>query len=149
MHQSIAELTYMQQVVEETMRLYPPVWLFSRRATEDNELSEYPVPVGTDIFISPYILQRTEEFWPEPDEFDPERFADNTKGKKHRAFIPFSLGPRRCIGEFLSLLEMKIHLGLLLQEFHMERVTDEGPELDLGVNLRSKTDIYLRPRRRR
>ena len=98
-------------------------------------------------------MQRTEQFWPEPGKFDPDRFAagggEGKEGKKQPAYIPFSLGPRRCIGEFLALLEMKIHLGLLLQEFHMERTTDEEPELDLGVNLRSKNDIYLQPRLRK
>ena len=146
--QSIAELTYMQQVVEETMRLYPPGWLFSRRATADDRLGDYDVPAGTNIYISPYILQRTEQFWPEPGVFDPDRFAGGAEGKRQPAFVPFSLGPRRCIGEFLALLEIKVHLGLLLQEFHMQRVSDEQPELDLAVNLRSKKDIYLRPRLR-
>lgn len=146
---SIAELKYLHQVIDETMRLYPPVWLFSRRAIEDDTLADYDIPAGTDIYISPYILQRTEQYWPEAEKFDPGRFAvQKIKEKKDRrqvAYIPFSLGPRRCMGEYLAILEMKIHLGLLLQQFQMTTTTDVQPELVLGVNLRTKEDIYLRP----
>ena len=147
--QSVAELKYFHQVLEETMRLYPPVWLFSRRAIKDDTLADYDIPAGTDIYISPYILHHGEQYWPEPEKFDPDRFAaQETKEKKDRhqaPYTPFSLGPRRCIGEYLALLEMKIHLGLLLQQFQMTTTTDVQPELDIGVNLRTKEDIYLRP----
>ncbi|MCH6550056.1 MAG: cytochrome P450 [Proteobacteria bacterium] len=147
--QSIAELKYLHQVLDETMRLYPPVWLFSRHAIRDDTLADYDIPAGTDIYISPYILQHTEQYWPDPEKFDPDRFAaPETREKKDRrqaAHIPFSLGPRRCIGEYLAFLEMKVHLGLLLQQFQMTTTTDMQPELDIGVNLRTKEDIYLRP----
>jgi cytochrome P450 len=147
--QSVAELKYFHQVLEETMRLYPPVWLFSRRAIKDDTLVDYDIPAGTDIYISPYILHHSEQYWPDPEKFDPERFAtQETREKKDRrqvAYTPFSLGPRRCIGEYLAILEMKVHLGLLLQQFQMTTTTDVQPELDIGVNLRTKEDIYLRP----
>lgn len=147
--QSIAELKYFHQVLEETMRLYPPVWFFSRRAIKDDTLADYDIPAGTDIYISPYILHHSEQYWPEPEKYDPDRFAAHeTKEKKDRRqapYTPFSLGPRRCIGEYLAILEMKIHLGLLLQQFHMTTTTDKQPALDIGVNLRTKEDIYLRP----
>ncbi len=147
--QSIAELKYLHQVLEETMRLYPPVWLFSRHAIKDDTLADFDIPAGTDIYISPYILHHTGQYWPEPEKFDPDRFvAQEAKEKKDRrqaAYIPFSLGPRRCIGEYLAFLEMKIHLGLLLQQFQMTTTTEMQPELGIGVNLRTKEDIYLLP----
>jgi len=148
-NESVAKLTYLQQVLNETLRLYPPVWLFSRRAIQNDLIGEYDAPAGTDVYISPYILQRTEQFWPEPDRFDPDRFAmDKTERKdkaRKMAFVPFSLGPRRCIGEYFSLSEMKIHLAMLVQKFRMSVTSDAEPELDLGINLRAKDDIYLRP----
>ena len=145
----IAEMTYAQQFLEETLRLYPPVWLFTRRADEDDSLSNFDVQAGADIYLSPYILHRTAEYWPEPDDFDPERFGPDSRYKKgDRPYFPFSLGPRRCLGEYFSFLEMKIHLGMLVQKFHMTLVTDEQPKLDLGINLRSQNDIYLRPQLR-
>jgi len=147
--QVLADMTYTQQLLEETLRLYPPVWLFSRRAIEDDSLTDYDVASGTDIYLSPYILHRTGQYWPDPERFDPDRFGPDSPHKKgDRPYFPFSLGPRRCLGEYFSFLEMKVHLGLLIQRFRMKLVSDEQPELDLGINLRSRNSIILRPYRR-
>lgn len=143
---SVADMVYAQQLLEETLRLYPPVWLFTRRADKDDSLNSFDLRAGTDIYLSPYILHRTADYWPDPNTFDPQRFGPDSKYKKgDRPYFPFSLGPRRCLGEYFSFLEMKIHLGLLVQRFRMTLVTDEHPKLDLGINLRSQNDIILRP----
>jgi cytochrome P450 len=141
-------MTYTQQVLEETLRLYPPVWLFTRRAVAEDGLEDWDVPEGTDIYLSPYILHRTEAYWPDPAEFDPERFGGAERSRKDRPYFPFSLGPRRCLGEYFSFLEMKLHLGMLLPKFRMLRADSEDPGLELGINLRSKKDILLLPRLR-
>lgn len=138
-------MVYTQQVLEETLRLYPPVWLFTRRAIEADELEVFGVPVGADIYLSPYILHRTEKYWPQPDRFDPDRFAGDTATRKDRPYFPFSLGPRRCLGEYFSFLEMKLHLGMLLPRFQLQAVDSNVPALELGINLRAKTDIMLKP----
>lgn len=144
--EGVAAMVYTQALLEETLRLYPPVWLFTRRAAEDDSLTAYDVTDGTDIYLSPYILHRSEEFWPQPDRFDPERFGvDSDLKKGERPYFPFSLGPRRCLGEYFSFLEMKIHLGLLARKFRMTRTDSEPPALDLGINLRSASDLVLRP----
>ncbi|MEL7187725.1 MAG: cytochrome P450 [Pseudomonadota bacterium] len=143
--EATVDMTYTQQVLEETLRLYPPVWLFTRRSTVEDELEDYDVPVGTDIYLSPFILQRTADYWPDPDRFDPDRFELTDQPKKDRPYYPFSLGPRRCLGEYFSFLEMKIHLGFLLPRFRMEPVDDRPPELELAINLRSADDIHMRP----
>ena len=118
----------------------------TRRADQDDSLLNFDLKAGTDIYLSPYILHRTAEYWQDPDKFDPERFGAACPYKKgDRPYFPFSLGPRRCLGEYFSFLEMKIHLGLLVQRFRMTLVTDESPALDLGINLRSQNDIFLRP----
>lgn len=146
---NVSAMTYTQQVIEETLRLYPPVWLFTRRALADDELDDYDVPRDADIYLSPYILHRTEAFWADPDRFDPDRFEKSPeRSQRERPYFPFSLGPRRCLGEYFSFLEMKIHLGLLLPHFRMLRLDDEHPGLELGINLRSKRNILLRPERR-
>ncbi len=137
-------MTYTQQVLEETLRLYPPVWLFTRRAHEFDELDDYDVPPGTDIYLSPYLLHRTAAIWPDPDRFEPARFEVGDKKKKDRPYFPFSLGPRRCLGEYFSFLEMKVHLALLLPRFRMERTSPEHPGLELAINLRSASDIHLK-----
>jgi cytochrome P450 len=147
-HESAASMVYTQQVLEETLRLYPPVWLFTRRSNDEDEIGDYDVPTGTDIYLSPYLLHRTDRFWPDPDQFNPDRFAASDKPKKDRPYFPFSLGPRRCLGEYFSFLEMKVHLGLLLPRFRMSLVDSEDPGLELGINLRSARDIMLQPTHR-
>jgi cytochrome P450 len=142
---ALAGMRYTQQVLEETLRLYPPVWLFTRRSREDDELDEFDVPRDTDIYLSPFILHRTAKYWPDPDRFDPARFAEGSFGKNEQPYFPFSLGPRRCLGEYFSFLEMKVHLGLLLPRFRMMRLENEDPGLELAVNLRSASDIRLQP----
>lgn len=140
-----AAMLYTQQVLEETLRLYPPVWLFTRRAEESDEIGDFTVAPGTDIYLSPYILHRTAHYWAAPDAFRPERFSLADQPKKERPFFPFSLGPRRCLGEYFSFLEMKVHLARLLPIFRMMPVTNEDPGLELAINLRSGRDIYLQP----
>ena len=143
---ALTDMAWCQQLLEETLRLYPPVWLFSRRAVEDDSLTDFDVNAGTDIYLSPYILHRSEEYWPDPHTFNPDRFGPGSPYKKgERPYFPFSLGPRRCLGEYFSFLEMKVHLGLLIQKFRMTLVSDPEPGLDLGINLRSKSSIILRP----
>jgi len=143
---AVTQMEYAQQLLEETLRLYPPVWIFSRQSLADDVLTDFDVPADTEIFLSPYVMHRTDEFWSSPEDFDPSRFgAEATYEKGDRPYFPFSLGPRRCLGEYFSFLEMKIHLGYLTQRFHMETITAQFPGLDLGINLRSKNDIMLRP----
>ena len=80
--------------------------------------------------------------------FDPDRFAEADAPKKDRPYFPFSLGPRRCLGEYFSFLEMKIHLALLLPRYQMTLLDDSDPGLELGINLRSARDIMLLPKHR-
>ncbi len=145
---ALMAMEYTQQVLEEALRLYPPVWLFTRRSHEEDELEDYDVPPGTDIYLSPFVLQRTAHYWPNPNEFDPDRFLASDGNKKDRPFFPFSLGPRRCVGEYFSFMEMKVHLGLLLPRFRMQLVDESEPSLELGINLRSANDIVMKPTQR-
>ena len=111
-------LNYTTCVLKETLRLYPPVWLFSRRARADDQLGGQRVPAGAHIFIAPYFLHRRPELWPDPERFDPERFDETRSAPVDRyAFIPFSAGARRCIGDYFSFVEMQMHLALLAPHF--------------------------------
>lgn len=147
--ESLTAMQYTQQALEETLRLYPPVWLFTRRSVETDELENFDVRPGTDIYLSPFVLHRSAHYWPDPDRFDPERFAPADKPRKDRPFFPFSLGPRRCLGEYFSFLEMKVHLGLLLPRFRMRLANDQDPGLELAINLRSARDIHVIPEERK
>lgn len=144
--EEVAQIPFSRQVIEETLRLYPPVWLYSRTAIADDKVCGYDVPAGTNIFFSPYYLHRHPDFWDEPEAFKPDRFATDEVKKRHKfAFIPFSAGPRRCIGDYFSIVEMQIHLGTMAQKFKLEYIPSErGVELDPQVNLRSKNSIMMK-----
>jgi cytochrome P450 len=142
----LPKLSYTRQVIDETLRLYPAVWLISRRALGDDRLGDYFVPAGTEIYISPYFIQRHPGLWQAPDRFNPERFGPGHSQDRHPlAMLAFSAGPRNCIGEFLSRLEMQIHLMTIAKELRLRYVETAPPELDAGVNLRSKNDFIMIP----
>ncbi|WP_455206439.1 cytochrome P450 [Kaarinaea lacus] len=144
------ELGYIRQVVEEVLRLYPPVWLFTRKTLEDDTIAGYDVAAGTDIAISPYYIHRHPSFWGDPEKFDPERFApDKEKQRNKYAYIPFSAGPRRCIGDFFAIVEAQIHFGLMTRYFTLEHVADKPVELQPAVNLRTKHPIHMRIKTRK
>jgi cytochrome P450 len=121
------------------------VWLFTRKALEDDQLGDYFVPAGTDIFIAPYFLHRHPDFWQDVEEFQPQRFSEEAAKDRHKqAFIPFSAGPRRCIGDFFATVEMQVHLAIMAREFRLEHVPDKPIELSPNVNLRTKHGILMR-----
>lgn len=144
--EEVGDLPFSRQVIEEALRLYPPVWLYSRTAIADDNVCGYDVPAGTNIFFAPYYLHRHPDYWDTPEAFKPDRFLPEAVKKRHKfAFIPFSAGPRRCIGDYFSIVEMQIHLATMAQKFKLEYVADEkGVELDPQVNLRSKNSIMMK-----
>lgn len=143
--ENIMELPYIRQVTEEVLRLYPPVWLFTRKAIEDDQLGDYDVVAGTNIFIAPYFLHRHPDYWDEPEKFNPERFTPEAIKQRHKfAYIPFSAGPRRCIGDFFGIAETQIHFGLMARHFRMEYIEDYPVELAPEINLRTKHPINMR-----
>ncbi len=145
----VATLQFTQQVLEETLRLYPPVWLYSRTAIADDTIGGYNIPAGTNIFFAPYFIHRHPQHWDKPEEFNPDHFLPDEVKKRHKfAFIPFSAGPRRCIGDYFSIVEMQIHLGTMAQQFKLELAEQEAVEIDPQVNLRSKTNIMMKLTRR-
>lgn len=141
----IEELPYIRQVVEEVLRIYPPVWLFTRKALAQDEIKGITIAPGTDIFISPYFMHRHAEYWPQPDKFDPMRFTEEAVKAQHKtAYIPFSAGPRRCIGDFFAMVESQIHFGLMTRHLTMEYIPDHPVELAPEVNLRTRYPIMMR-----
>jgi cytochrome P450 len=140
----LPKFIYTRQVLEEVLRLYPAGWLMTRRALKDDRLGDYFVPAGTEIYISPYFIQRHPGLWERPDDFDPDRFESGRYPQRHPlVMIPFSAGPRNCIGEFFARVEMQIHVMLIARHLRLRYVGSEPPELEAGVNLRSKHDITM------
>ena len=142
----LPKFLYTRQVIEETMRLYPAGWSLSRRALADDRLGEYFVPTGTELHIPPYFIQRHPKLWEEPDSFNPDRFAPEVSKNRHRlATIPFSAGPRNCIGALFARVEMQIHLLIIGRHLRLRYIQTIPIELEAGVNLRSKHDFLMSP----
>jgi cytochrome P450 len=145
-YDDLAKYPYTRQVIEESMRLYPAGWLMTRKALRDDQLGAYFVPAGTEIFVSPYFIQRNPALWENPDFFDPDRFdTDNLKNRHRLAMIPFSAGPRNCIGSFFARFEMQIHLLTVASHLRLEYVQSKPIKLEAGVNLRSRHDFIMYP----
>ena len=137
-------LAFTQQVVQESLRLYPPGWLFTRRSLESDELGGYPIAARTDVFISPYTLHRHPDFWSAPEEFQPQRFAGVDAKERHRfAYIPFSVGPRHCIGENMAMFEMLVHVNRMSRRFRLIRADDQPIELEAQINLRPRSHLMM------
>ena len=138
---SFEDCETLRAVFEEALRLYPPAAMLSRQAIADDEILGVPIPAGTVVSISPYVLHRRPSLWINPDAFDPSRFLGPERDRIDRfAYIPFGAGPRVCIGMPFSLQEAIIVLANLLRAFRFELV--EGQEIA------PQQRITLRPRDR-
>lgn len=142
----LSKFDYTRQIVEEVMRLYPAGWLVTRKALRDDWLGEYFVPAGTEIYVPPYFIQRHPKLWEEPNRFNPNRFRpENAKDRHRLANIPFSSGPRNCIGSHFARTEMQIHLLTIAKCLRLRYVPSTPVKLDAGVNLRSVEDFIMYP----
>jgi len=142
----LSKFSYTRQVIDETMRLYPAGWIMTRRALHDDRLGDYFVPAGIEIYIPSYYIQRHLELWDEPERFDPDRFLpENSKNRHRLATIPFSAGPRNCIGALFARVEMQIHIMTISRSLRLRYVASKPMEIDAGVNLRSKYDLSMYP----
>jgi enediyne biosynthesis protein E7 len=140
-------LPYTRRTIDETLRLYPPGWLLTRRSIEPDTFGGYSLPAQTDVLISPYLVQRHPSHWPDPDRFDPDRFLlENSAARNRFAYFPFGLGPRACIGEHLALVEMHIHVATLARRFDLQLVPGQVVEIEPQVNLRTRHPLRMIPR---
>jgi enediyne biosynthesis protein E7 len=121
-YEDLTALRYTHMVLQEAMRLFPPVWILPRRALADDEVGGFHVPAGADVLISPYTLHRHPRYWHDPLRFDPERFDPDTPANRPRyAHIPFGAGPRFCVGNHLGMMEATFIIATLMRELRLER----------------------------
>ena len=119
-YEDLHRLRYTAMVVDEVMRLYPPVWLLPRVAQGEDVVGGYHVPAGADLVLCPYTLHRHPEFWPDPDRFDPLRFdPDRTPDRPRYAYIPFGAGPRFCVGNNLGLMEAVFVIACVARQLRL------------------------------
>jgi len=119
--EDLSKLKYMECFISEVLRVHPPVpFLPTRVASRDVKVKDQMVPKGTTVGLFISMVHKHPDFWPNPEKFDPDRFLpENKKGRHHYAYVPFSLGPRQCIGNHFSLIEQHLFLTCLLQKFRV------------------------------
>jgi len=145
----LPNLPYAGQVLKEAMRLYPPVWLIDRQVIHPLDLQGYHFPVGTLLVLSPYTLHRRPEYFPDPERFDPDRFAPGKEEALPRmAYIPFGDGPRVCLGNHFALLEGQLILATLAQRVRFVPLSTARVPLYPSVTLRPGGPIPARIERR-
>jgi len=145
----LAQLSYTNDVVRETLRLYPPAWVITRMAAEQLEIGGYLVPAGSNVIVSPWVTHRDLRFFPQPDLFDPERWsAAREQAAPNFAYFPFGGGPRVCIGNSFALMEAAILLAAVAQRFQISLVPGQTIEPLASITLRPQSGVRVRLRQR-
>jgi cytochrome P450 len=150
-YDDLARLPYCLQVFKEAMRLYPPAYLLSRRALREVEIDGYRVPKDRVVLYAPYTLHRREEYFPEPEKFDPERFIPEREKQLPRyAFVPFGAGPRICIGMYFAMMEGHLLLATLAQRVSFALVPGQTvlPDPIHHLTLRPMGEVRVLVKRR-
>lgn len=133
----LGRLPLLGQVVKETLRLYPPAWVFDRSPLHDVVVGGYAIPKGANVLLSPWVVHRDPAVWPEPEQFRPERFADGAAPPR-TAYLPFGDGPRICVGNRFAEAEIALVLATILPRVDLSNM-DSSPAKPEG-------DATLRPR---
>jgi cytochrome P450 len=132
-------LGFTRSVIEEALRLYPPVYAVARDAREEDEIGGFHIPAKSMIVLSPYVTHHHPEIWSDPERFDPDRFRpDRSAGRSRFAWFPFLGGPHQCIGQEFAMMEATIVVAMLVQAFRFN--------LAPGVTVEPKPMLSLRPR---
>jgi len=147
--EDLERLPYARMVAEEALRLYPPAYVFSRRAAADDQLGPFHMPAGVHIVISPYALHRRPDYWPEPDAFRPERFAPDAPAERPKhAYLPFGGGPRICIGNSFAMMEHAIVLAAAVRRWRLEAIPGREVRTEPRITLRPRGGLPMRVMRR-
>ncbi len=149
-HVAVADLDRLpvaRSVIDETLRLYPPAWVITRRLLAPVKLSAAELPTGSLVIMSPWIVHRHRNVWTAPDTFDPRRFL-GTDARAQVGYLPFGLGPRICIGRDFALAEATVVLATLARNFTFEPIDDAAITPLASVTLRPPNGLPVRVRRR-
>ncbi|MEQ1529998.1 MAG: cytochrome P450 [Methylococcales bacterium] len=141
----VKQLDWVMDTFRESMRLYPPVGFFVREATEDHCMRDKQVKAGSPMLVSPWLIHRHREMWDEPDTFAPERFrSESGKASLKCAYIPFSKGPRVCIGAAFATQEAVLTLASIVRRYEILPVENHTPRVVGRVTIRSDNGIRIR-----
>lgn len=140
----IDQLQQTRMVLEESLRIYPPAYVFTREAAENLTFAGAIIPAGSILTIMPYILHRHPDYWPEPEKFNPLRFGDIKNRPDRGAYLPFGDGQRICIGRSFAYLEAKIVLAGLIGRYQFVLVDNKPVPADPAISLRPAEQIWLK-----
>ena len=139
-----SKLTYTCAVIDETLRLYPPVPILSREAVGSDEIRNRTVPTGSIMLVVPWLLHRHELYWEQPNHFIPERFLPEATKKPHKfAYVPFSVGPRVCLAKFFGTVEATLCLAILAKNFRLTLPQGTEVKHDCRLTLRPKDNLPM------
>ena len=142
--EELARLLYLRKVVDETMRLYPPVPVMLRTNAEADVLCGRAIPRGSTVVVAPWIIHRHRRLWRDPDSFDPERFAPEAIAARSRyAFLPFAVGPRACVAAPLAMMQLHVAVAILAQRFRFRLVPGHAVEPAGWTTLRPNRGIRV------
>ena len=148
----VPRLQRTRQVLDESLRLYPPAWVVTRRALAADVVAGVPVPAGTLVIVSPWLLHRRPQAWADPQRFAPDRFREPRDSAPRGDYLPFGAGPRLCIGRDFALVEGVLALATVLAQVRVEPPAGPGaparPDVDALVTLRPHGGLPLRVVRR-
>jgi cytochrome P450 len=139
----VRELDLVERIINESMRLYPPVYVMFREPVESVVFDGYTVPEGSAVMLSQWAMHRSERFWDDPEQFDPGRWADN-RDRPRFAYFPFGGGPRHCIGKHLAKLEAKLILARTAQEYRLEYTREGEPDLWPTLTMHPRNGMPMR-----
>jgi cytochrome P450 len=140
--EDLPELEQTERVIDEALRLYPPVYMFFREATRDVELKGYYIPEGTTLVLPQWAVHRDPAWWDDPKAFRPNRFAGDADHPEY-AYFPFGGGPRHCIGMRFARMEMKTVLTTILNDYTFELASNPNPDLIASTNLKPGEPIEI------
>lgn len=148
--QNIRSLHYLKQVIDESMRCFPPAWILGRKTIEKDVIDGYEIPAGTNVIMPIYVVHHDEQYWENPSIFNPDRFTfENVKSQHKYAYFPFGGGPRLCIGNNFAMQEMQVVIVMVLQKYRIVVNKDFIPDLNPLVTLHPKNEIFAKVYKRK
>jgi len=145
----VREFEYLEWVIDEAMRLYPPVYTIFREPTTDVELSGYAIPEGSALMLPQWAVHRSPRFWDDPDSFEPERWRRERVSERPRfAYFPFGGGPRHCIGKHLAKLEAQLILATVASQYELDDAREGPLEFRPSLTMHPKDGMPMRVRER-
>ena len=135
----LSKLPYTTAVIQESMRLYPPIWVVERRVLADDSIGGHPIPAGSTVAFSPYVSHRHPDFWPNPEGFDPDRFSPEQSSRRPPyAYVPFGGGQRLCIGNHFAMMEAQVIVAMVARAYRLDLLSGFSVEPLPGITLRTR-----------